>query len=108
MKILCKKRYMKMDRKISKPETDNLTFIKEFCRNIKTGIKIPVYNVPVELFGVFTEFWKYFKSQNIFLDLKSLSVYLLPRNKHFYNIFFCAEINIFFKSFLNGFIAASA
>ena len=42
MKILCKKRYMKMDGKISKPETDNLTFIKVFCRNIKTGIKIPV------------------------------------------------------------------
>ena len=42
MKILCKKRYMKMNRKISKPETDNLTFIKVFCRNIKTGIKIPV------------------------------------------------------------------
>ena len=42
MKILCKKRYMKMNRKISKPETDNLTFIKVFCRqNIKNRDKNP-------------------------------------------------------------------
>ena len=55
MKILCKKRYMKMNRKISKPETDNLTFIKVFCRNIKTGIKIPVYINFIELPRVYTE-----------------------------------------------------
>ena len=57
MKILCKKRYMKMNRKISKPETDNLTFIKVFCRNIKTGIKIPVYTNFIELSRVYTELW---------------------------------------------------